>query len=252
MISSEVAQAYDLAKSGEKVKAQNLLISVVKSNDNNEEAWLLLAMLIEPQEKKLRCLQKVLQINPSNEKAKRAVTRLKQGKPENASKRIQAVSSPQKQEFNQPLVAPTTILESSKNSKTYDQISDRQLLEHYVSQMTTQGWNVITLTDTSVQLRKPKVWSATLLILGTLGIVVFGLGLLLIVLAVLDYVLKKDEIKFTTVQELRQNLRIEYQNQAGSSQVSSQKSKSLLNDPLFWVVTVMILVFLCTLSSMLN
>lgn len=76
MMSPEVARAYKLAKSGEKVQAQKLLISIVKQDAENENAWLLLAMLIESQSKKILCLQKVLEINPTNEKAERMLSPL--------------------------------------------------------------------------------------------------------------------------------------------------------------------------------
>lgn len=242
---SKVAQAYRLAKAGEKIKAQNLLISVVRSDEKNEDAWLLLGLIIEPKQKKLRCLRKVVEINPENKKAQKALSRLKGNNLTSAeSPQISSSTSIIHRKSNKPETATQKIPLENPLPQTLP-LTDQQLVEQYISEMSSEGWTVVSLTKSSVQLRKPKQWNATLLILGTIGIVFMGIGLLLIFLAVIDYLLKKDETKFITTNEIRYIFDLE---QRKDTSRSSQNNKSsLLNDPLILILLIIFLVAIFTI-----
>jgi hypothetical protein len=71
-----VTQSIAALKSGDKVKARQLLISAVKQNPNDEEAWSWLYQAVENNEQRIRCLQEVLRINPANDKARQALAKL--------------------------------------------------------------------------------------------------------------------------------------------------------------------------------
>ena len=70
----------------------------------------------------------------------------------------------------------------------------QQIIQHY----TALGWQVVHADDAGVSLRKPKQWSSLLLILGLVGLVAFGAGLILLLLAVIDYALKSEQTLYVT------------------------------------------------------
>lgn len=65
-------------RNGNKKIASQLFSEIVKSEPNNEHAWLWLAASIDNLEQKEFCFKKVLSINPENENAKKALLQIKQ------------------------------------------------------------------------------------------------------------------------------------------------------------------------------
>ncbi|HRF97156.1 MAG TPA: tetratricopeptide repeat protein, partial [Aggregatilineales bacterium] len=61
------------AKAGNKDEARKLLQNALRLNPNSENGWLWLASVLKEKKERLLCLQKVLEINPSNEMALKAV-----------------------------------------------------------------------------------------------------------------------------------------------------------------------------------
>ena len=66
-------QAINAIKAGDNETGQQLLAQVIKADPKNEAAWLWMASTLDDPREKKECLQKVLQINPDNEMAKRAL-----------------------------------------------------------------------------------------------------------------------------------------------------------------------------------
>ena len=66
-------------------------------------------------------------------------------------------------------------------------------LENYTLKMTAKGWQVINRTSTAVQLKRPKQWNRLLLIAG-LVLLPFGAGLIILILALIDYLVKSEKI----------------------------------------------------------
>ncbi|MBC7811324.1 MAG: PD40 domain-containing protein [Burkholderiales bacterium] len=66
----------EAARVGDNTKAQDLLKRVVIADENNELAWLWLASTADTIPKRRACLERVLQINPNNERALEAMRRL--------------------------------------------------------------------------------------------------------------------------------------------------------------------------------
>jgi tetratricopeptide (TPR) repeat protein len=85
---------------GDKSGAIRILKEVVTKDPKNENAWLWLAASLDKHENKIRSLQKVLEINPNNQKARQALDKLTPTEPSlndlvpNAS--AQAVRLPKK------------------------------------------------------------------------------------------------------------------------------------------------------------
>lgn len=59
--------------------------------------------------------------------------------------------------------------------------------------MTAKGWTVINKTQTAVQLKRGRKWNRLLLIAG-LVLLPLGVGLLVLILALIDYLIKPEKI----------------------------------------------------------
>ena len=66
-------------------------------------------------------------------------------------------------------------------------------LENYTLKMTAKGWQVISRTQTAVQLKRGRQWNRLLLISG-LVLLPFGVGLLILIIACVDYLIKPEKI----------------------------------------------------------
>jgi hypothetical protein len=75
-LQSLLQQGIAAAKAGDKVRARQLLESVLITDDRNELAWIWLASVVGTVRERRICLEKVLQINPRNERARQALNQL--------------------------------------------------------------------------------------------------------------------------------------------------------------------------------
>jgi hypothetical protein len=83
------------------------------------------------------------------------------------------------------------------------QVSDQQLLQEFIAAKTAKGWQVIALTESSVQIKKPKQWNRYWLIIGVLTSPLV-VGLFILPIEVFDYVFfRKDQIFYVTAAGLR-------------------------------------------------
>lgn len=83
-------------------------------------------------------------------------------------------------------------------------LTDKQLLQNYVRKMKAKGWQVESASvSMGVSMKKPKRWNRLLIILGLIGLLFGGLGIILLILAVIDYLIKKDRSVFVTADDLR-------------------------------------------------
>ena len=108
-------------EAGEYKEANRLLAHAVKEDKYNEDAWFYLGMVQTKLEKKKQCMQRVLKINPNNEKAKQEIANITEemvnpvqnataGKPQKRSKDVKE----QQVSMNYPIIkeipgAPTSI-----------------------------------------------------------------------------------------------------------------------------------------------
>ncbi|MCU0493479.1 MAG: tetratricopeptide repeat protein [Chloroflexaceae bacterium] len=65
-------------KTGDRAGAMRLLAQAVRSDPNNERAWLFLAGAVADLEQRRSCLERVLQLNPQNEMARKGLASLAQ------------------------------------------------------------------------------------------------------------------------------------------------------------------------------
>ena len=70
----KLEQAVQAIKSGDKSAGLVLIAQVIRSDPNNESAWIWMATAQDDPEKKKQCLERVLHINPGNERVRRALS----------------------------------------------------------------------------------------------------------------------------------------------------------------------------------
>ncbi|MFZ5820553.1 MAG: tetratricopeptide repeat protein [Chloroflexota bacterium] len=75
---NQIHEAYHAAKSGDKVRARQIILEVLKTEPGNERAWFLYAKIAESRQKSIQALEKVLEINPFNSVASRDLEALEQ------------------------------------------------------------------------------------------------------------------------------------------------------------------------------
>lgn len=64
------------ARAGNRADARRLLEAVIAQDDDNELAWIWMASVVGTQRERRICLEKVLQINPSNARAREALSKM--------------------------------------------------------------------------------------------------------------------------------------------------------------------------------
>lgn len=211
-LSNQLQAAIQDVKQGNLKAGKIALAQVINTEPNSsyaEKAWLWMSATFSDTQQKRMCLENVLKINPDNVTAQKGLEKLP------------PPPVPDKEEYEDPewLMANTMAKETLSttpstpiNQPQLHQIpktpqpprkSDQQLIDEYIALQTARGWQVVSHTSTSVQLRKPKQWSSLLLVLGFVLLCLYGTGLIVLLLALVDYLSKKDEVEFTTAEELR-------------------------------------------------
>jgi len=76
MRSSELQQAIELARSGRKEAAREILVQIIRANPRNETAWLWLVDTLEDDASRITALELFLKIQPSSTTARQAVQSL--------------------------------------------------------------------------------------------------------------------------------------------------------------------------------
>ncbi|MBP8003029.1 MAG: hypothetical protein KA314_28060 [Chloroflexi bacterium] len=82
-------QGIQAAKAGDREQARRLLLQLVETDENNEQAWLWLGGVMETWEERRICLENVLALNPDNEVAQRGLARLNAAAPADATSLVQ-------------------------------------------------------------------------------------------------------------------------------------------------------------------
>lgn len=75
-VDQKLQAGIEAARSGDRTKARRLLEQVIEVDDSNELAWIWLASSVNTVRERRDCLERVLQINPNNTRAREALSRL--------------------------------------------------------------------------------------------------------------------------------------------------------------------------------
>lgn len=70
---SETTHAIDVIRQGNLVEGAKILSQVLNVNPEDEQAWLWMSACVSDKDKKVYCLEKVIQINPSNQSARKGL-----------------------------------------------------------------------------------------------------------------------------------------------------------------------------------
>lgn len=211
-----------------------------------EKAWIWMSATFDDPEKKRVCLENALKINPDNETVQKGLDRLPPA----------AIETPDEATaFEEPdwlkdddvdsetifTPRPPTRVRRTGNlilkAPQSQQKSDQQLLDEYIARQTAKGWQIINRTETSVQLRKPRQWSSILLVLGLILLCLYGAGLIVLLLALVDYLLQKEQVVFVTVSELR----------AQSTIITSTNTRGPITTIVLAVITIAAVVLIFSL-----
>lgn len=273
-MNSNIDEAIAAIKGGDKETGRKLLLKLLESNPQNEQAWLWLASTVNGERKKY-CLEKVLRLNPRNDLAKQELEKVKEGEKPRYFPRPQPTSEPtvvgvenkETPTKQCPYCAETIKAQAvvcrfcgrelgtsahldSLRSEQEALAEDRRLIEDYVRERTAQGWQVISRTDNSVQLRKPKQMSGCLVILGVVLLVAFGAGLIVLGLAVVDYMSQKEQVIFVTADDIRRerDARQVAKVRHTSLRDPNAKSSNVNWDAVFIILVVLIIAVLVAVS----
>ncbi|MBN1285799.1 MAG: PD40 domain-containing protein [Anaerolineae bacterium] len=78
-IQSLLRTGIEAVRAGNKAKARRIFERVLEIDDSNEMAWMWMASVVQTPDERRVCLENVLDINPNNERAVKALARLKAG-----------------------------------------------------------------------------------------------------------------------------------------------------------------------------
>lgn len=76
MTGMETERAIELIKQGNVAEGAKILSTVIKEEPDNDQAWLWMSACVGDRDKKIYCLQRVLQINPSSNAARKGLSAL--------------------------------------------------------------------------------------------------------------------------------------------------------------------------------
>lgn len=193
------------------------LARIIKASPDSayaEKAWIWMSVTFDDPEQKRVCLENALKINPDNDWATKGLKRLPQPMELETVKGSEEVEDPvwlTEDNMDSELIFPPrrpkkAFLKNDPSQTTLQppQKSDQQLIDEYIAKQTTRGWQIISRSESSVQLRKPKQWSNLLLVLGLLLLCAYIVpGLIVLLIALIDYLSKEDEVEFIEAKELR-------------------------------------------------
>jgi Tfp pilus assembly protein PilF len=75
-VSDQLQKAIALIKSGDKQNGKQLLAEILKTESQNEAAWLWMSSVMDKDEEQRYCLERALAINPDSVIARRGLARL--------------------------------------------------------------------------------------------------------------------------------------------------------------------------------
>lgn len=234
---SDLQRAIAAVRSGDKATGKRLLVQVLKEEPRNQAAWLWMSAVVETDNERRHCLERVLAINPNNETARQGLEALRQKQTRHPPTQVQPKSPPSGalqtlRRLNQPITRQDAPFEPAKPSHSPEHIpppkTQRNLLDEETRRLTQKGWQVVNRTEAAIQVRRPKQWSQIGLVLfvllpavgGCFFAPLFGVALVGLLFVLLDYLLKKERLEYITIEQLEQR---EARKRGKSKPVAMQK-----------------------------
>lgn len=112
----------EAVKTGQRVKAKELLIEIVEEDEENEQAWLWLSSVVDTDADKQICLENMLTLNPQNQSAQKRLAKLRNS----ATPSRQTI----RREITPPHLAGAILYPERHNQEWewHDPMPDRQLV----------------------------------------------------------------------------------------------------------------------------
>lgn len=183
---SQYNQIIQLIKTQQHRAAWKELAHLIHQDPKDEGAWLLLAAVADDAHKKENCLRKVLEINPSNPIALKAIANL-HSQPEPGTQALVAI-----QPSHHPRMRP----------KVVQPVQNRRLIHKAIAEYTRRGWKMISKDNSSLVMKSPKLWNVPLLVFGAALLLFSPAGVLPILIAILAYLFQGSKIVHLTLNDL--------------------------------------------------
>lgn len=121
---TKLDQAISLIKVGNRKDAYKLLSEILRSDPNNEKAWLWMTAVVDENKRRF-CLEKILDINPNNQQAKQGLAKLDKIKsPTPQASSGTQLSRDQTPPTNKPLATTTDVLGiKDEKRKRFDKVT---------------------------------------------------------------------------------------------------------------------------------
>src|SRR5262245_53222208 len=114
---SDLDEAVQLIKSGQREEGRQMLEELLEADENNEDIWLWLSAVVDSNEDREICLENVLAIDPNNAAAQRGLASLRAGR-FNVNEMLGDLL--EEEEEQDSTTAPRTFIDDFNVSDTYD------------------------------------------------------------------------------------------------------------------------------------
>ncbi len=92
MASKLVSNAINAIREGKNATARRMLVEAIRQNSHDGDAWYVLASVVETDEQRIECLERALNLNSNNVKAKEQLAKLQGQELSEAKKRTMTLS----------------------------------------------------------------------------------------------------------------------------------------------------------------
>lgn len=77
-----------------------------------------------------------------------------------------------------------------------------EVIDYYVKRMSKKNWEIINRTDKGIQIKQIRKANSLGIIVGIILIPFWGIGFIILLLALLDYALFREKIRFITTDQM--------------------------------------------------
>jgi len=126
-----------------------------------------------------------------------------------------------------------------KTINSYDGVDDKEILLNYINKLSKNGWIINSRDNKSAQLTLKKRWSMAGLLLSFV-LAIFGIGILLFLFCVIDYLIKKDKVIFITVSSIK------------SGEADKMVNTNSTSKAIFTVFIIFVIFISCFINSIIK
>jgi hypothetical protein len=179
------------AKAGDINTARRLLAQAIKQSPNDERAWGWLYNVCKTDQERISCLKQMIRINPKNEKAAPLLDQLtSMDFPLELPPSQNTLDTLKEHQTSSELIHTNPADSFLEEKETIDR---KAILEWTIANYLRVGYRVVTQTETSVQMVRPKQFD------GCTAVVLLLIMVLPFIIYLLYYLTQKDETEYIVV-----------------------------------------------------